>query len=178
MNPTIIVRQHDQGASKVYFLFGEWCFKKSPYLLQKRYIPWVTAIPGNRWPGSGNTPGTSRPWPGMTSGVDLDRERPSFPGNDLARERPPRSTLTGNDLPSPGCSQERLFPGEVVPRRDCSQERLFPGESKAGLKPGTGWGRTFGVCRTGQKGQNIFRRAILGTKQGHKTRCEGFFDVE
>ena len=31
--------------------------------------------------------------PGTTSGIDLDREWPSFTGNDLARERPPGSTL-------------------------------------------------------------------------------------
>ncbi len=37
------------------------------------------------------------------------------------------------------------------------------------FRPDSGWGRTFGVSRTGQKGQNIFRkRAIPGTKQGHK----------
>ncbi len=34
-----------------------------------------------------------------------------------------------------------------------------------------GWGRPFGVSRTGKKGQNIFRkRAISGTKQGHKNQ--------
>ena len=43
-----------------------------------------------------------------------------------------------------------------------------------------GWGRTFGVSRTGQKGQNIFRkRDISGTKQGHKKGdMKVFFDVE
>ena len=34
-----------------------------------------------------------------------------------------------------------------------------------------GLGRTFGVSRKGKKGQNIFRkRAISGTKQGHKNQ--------
>ncbi len=38
-----------------------------------------------------------------------------------------------------------------------------------------GWGRLFGVSRTGEKGQNIFwKRAILGTKQGHKNQMLRF----
>ena len=110
---------------------------------------WVTAIPGNRWLGNGNTPGTSWPWPGTTSGVDLDRERPpgltltrndlarerpSFPGNDLAWERPPSSTLTENDLPSlvNNLAQDNLqgrpwgFIGGTS-RERCSRSRTAPG---------------------------------------------------
>ena len=78
--------------------------------------------------GSGNTLGTPWPWPGTTSWVDLDQERPSFTGNDLGRERPLGSTLTGNDLPSPGTTlagndllgRPWPFSGEVFPLPHCS----------------------------------------------------------
>ena len=86
-----------------------------------RCTAWVSAIPGNRWLRSGNTPGTRWPWPGTTSGVDLDQERPSSTGNDLARERPPGFPGTsGRGVPG-GTSREAV-PGRGVPG-GTSQER-------------------------------------------------------
>ncbi len=40
----------------------------------------------------------------------------------------------------------------------------------------SGWGRTFGVSRTGKKGQNIFRKGLFrGQNRATRTRCEAIF---
>ncbi len=88
-------------------------------------LGWVTAIPGNRWLGNGNTPGMSRPWLGMTF---LDREQPSLQGHSRASKVVPRE----------GHSTRRLVPCRGFPWGS-SRERFFPE-----VLPGKGFlGRTF-----------------------------------